>query len=151
MVAAAAGDRRAFGSVVERHYPAAWRLAVRLAPEPEAAADLVQETFLRVLERVRAYRPEGKLPAMLRVVMTRLAIDRARRVGAAPVADPAPAAAPGEEPLARVLAGDRAARLARALLALPGEQRAALVLRAYEGLGYEAIATALETTPKAVE
>lgn len=151
MAAAGAGDRGAFGQLVARHYPAAWRVAARLARDAGRAADLVQATFLKVLERAADYRPEGKFPAWLRVVMTRLAIDEARRARPEPVAAPEVAAPPSTDPAVRAEAADLAARLARALGALPGDQRAALVLRAYEGLSYAAVAAALDTTPKAVE
>ena len=45
--AAAAGDHRAFASVVEQYREMVWRVALRMLGDPDEAEDAVQETFIR--------------------------------------------------------------------------------------------------------
>ena len=55
------------------------RVARRLTRRPADAADLVQETVLRALERGHTYRGEAPLGAWLRRILHNLAVDRGRR------------------------------------------------------------------------
>jgi len=64
------------------------RLALRLTRRPADAADLVQETVVRALERGHTYRGEAPLSAWLRRILHNLAVDRGKRSAReVPVAD----------------------------------------------------------------
>lgn len=64
------------------------RLALRLTRRPADAADLVQETVVRALERGHTYRGEAPLGAWLRRILHNLAVDRGKRSAReVPVAD----------------------------------------------------------------
>lgn len=122
------------------HAPAARRLALLLVGDREEADDLVQDCFVRLVARHRGPVPAAAvddLPAYLRravvnasrswvrkrVVRRRMAHEAALAYGPAGVAD-------AKAPDASVAAiADDALR--RALLALPGRQRTAVVLRHY--------------------
>lgn len=62
-----------------RHGPALYRFALHLSHEPQVAADLVQDTMVRALERAGQYRGEAPLRAWLRRILYNLAVDRSRR------------------------------------------------------------------------
>ncbi len=152
MAATAAGDRQAFARLVERHAPAAWRLAFRLAGDAGDAEDLVQEGFARLWRQAPRWQAgQSGVAAFLTRVVTNLAIDRSRRKRPQPMADlpddPDPA------PLAdAVLAqADVGRRIQACVAALPERQRAAIVLTYWEGLTGPMAAETLDLSPKAFE
>ena len=51
LTATMASRDHALDGLFERHHESHWRLALRLVGNPEIAKDLVQETFLRALDR----------------------------------------------------------------------------------------------------
>lgn len=61
------------------HTEALYRFALSITRNPELAADLVQDTHIRALERSDQYRGDASLRAWLRRILHNLAIDRARR------------------------------------------------------------------------
>lgn len=61
------------------HLDGLFRFARRLVGDPERAADLVQDTVVRAMERSSSYRGEAPLGAWLRRILHNLAVDRARR------------------------------------------------------------------------
>lgn len=61
------------------HSGSLFRFALSITRDPHLAADLVQDTFVRALERSEQYRGEAPLRAWLRQILHNLAIDRARR------------------------------------------------------------------------
>lgn len=143
------GDRDAFGDLVIRHQDGLYTMALRMLGRPHDAADVVQETFLRCylnLPRLRG--------ATVRAWLYRVAVNAAHDVGrrearrpAEPLEDaqgnvvdlPDPALGPD------VVAEQREAARAvtGAILALPEEFRAAVVLRDVNDLSYEEVAAAL--------
>lgn len=56
-----------------------YRFAMSITRDPSLAGDLVQDTFIRALERSGQYRGDASLGAWLRRILHNLAIDRARR------------------------------------------------------------------------
>lgn len=58
-----------------------YRFALSITRDPSLAADLVQDTFVRAVERSHQYREEAPLGTWLRRILHNLAIDRARRAG----------------------------------------------------------------------
>lgn len=66
-------------ALAERHSASLYRLALALTREPASAEELVQETFLRALERGGDLREPEAAGAWLRRVLHNLAVDRHRR------------------------------------------------------------------------
>lgn len=64
---------------IEQHTEMLYRFALSITRRPDVAADLVQDTFIRALERSGQYRGDAPLEAWLRRILHNLAIDRARR------------------------------------------------------------------------
>ena len=151
MQAASGGNMDAFGELVRRHQRSAWNAAWRLLGDASEAEDAAQDAFLKILDAAPRYRPTASFRTYLYRVVTRLCLDRiakkrpryVARLPASPSADPSP-----PDILARRESADS---VRRALDTLPPRQRAALILRHYEGLSYQEIAGAMDTSVKSVE
>ncbi len=135
-----------FEDLLERHEREIYRFARRVTANPDDAADVLQDTFLRALRAFRKL-PEGaNHRAWLYRIAGRVAIDlaRSKKIRAAlPIENVVDLAGRDGDPESQV----RARRLADAVLVLvrtlPQRQRIALVQRKYEGLPYQEIATTL--------
>jgi RNA polymerase sigma-70 factor (sigma-E family) len=131
----------------ERHAPAAVRLAYLLTSDRELARDLAQEAFVRVAGRFRHLRFPDAFDAYLRRTVVNLCLSHFRRAKVERAYLEREAAAP-----ARIVdppeLGERA-DLARALRRLPVRQRTAIVLRYYEDLTEEGVASAMGCSPSA--
>ena len=151
MLAAAKGDLNAFEQIVLRHQQTAWAVAKRFLGDPTEAEDVAQDAFLKILAAAPRYRPSAAFRTYLIRVVSRLCMDRARKMH--PVYSDEPPELPASGPSASesALHAERDRAIRRALDALPHAQRMAVVLRYYEGLDYRAIAEAMDTTEKAVE
>lgn len=64
---------------IAEHTDALYRFALGLVRDRHLAEDLVQDTFVRAVDRADQFRGDGSLLAWLRQLLHRLAIDRARR------------------------------------------------------------------------
>ena len=142
----AAGDEAALAAFYDRLAALAYGLAVRIAGDPGAAEDVVQEALMRLWNRADRYDPArgGPRPWFLRVVRN-VALDRqraraTRRRAEADLAADAGAAVPSEGPEDAVHRSERAARLRDGLGSLPHEQRRALEIAYFEGLSHTEIA-----------
>jgi len=135
-----------------RHHGELYRYAARFTGEPDLAEDVVQESFVRLVERPAT--ELAQVRAWLFTVTTRLAIDegRARRRHAALLARaPADAALPysGPDPATAAERADLADRVRAALATLNEKDRAVLLMRE-EGFRHHEIADAVGTTTKSV-
>jgi RNA polymerase sigma-70 factor (ECF subfamily) len=64
---------------LEAHGPALYRFALSVTRDPHQAADLVQDTFVRALQKMDQFEGRSSLLAWLRQILHNLAIDRSRR------------------------------------------------------------------------
>jgi RNA polymerase sigma-70 factor, ECF subfamily len=148
--AARAGDLDAFAVLVRRHQPAVYRVALRMLGSEADAQDAAQETFVRAWRALPRFRGDSATSTWLYRIVTRRSLDvlAARRPSESLEAAPAPA---GTDPAEAAEQHERLRAVARAVAALPPEQRAALVLREFEGLPYDQIAEVLDTTVPTVK
>ena len=77
--AAAAGDRRAFGALVARHYDRIFRLAFRLTGSRAEAQDLAQEICAALPAKLAGWRGEARFTTWLYRVTINAAHDLRRR------------------------------------------------------------------------
>ncbi len=156
MEGAGQGDLAAFEQLVLRHQETVWRTAYRMLGCPAEAEDMAQEAFLRVFKARERYRPTAAFRTYLYRIVVRLCLDRLRK--GRPF--PAGGVLAHEGPLAlddspsaeqRAVHAEQARAVRRAISRLPPKQRAAVVLRYYEGQSYREIAAAMDTSAKAVE
>lgn len=118
-------------------------LALRMTGRPDLADDAVQETFVDVLRGIDGFRGEARLTTWLyRIAVrasTRIAT-RSRRAGEVLPEDLVGGEAGPDETAEQ---RDGAARILRAIVALPAHQRAVVALNALEDLPATEIAVAL--------
>ena len=126
---------------IEAVIPRLRRYARALTGERIAADDLVQDTLERALRKLHLFRPGTDLRAWLFTVMHNVFVNQVR-AGRLPVVDDEDMA---ELPQREQEADGLAIRdLDRALLRLPDDQRAVLLLVALEDMSYEEAARTLE-------
>jgi RNA polymerase sigma factor (sigma-70 family) len=117
------------------------RWVTGITRDSEAAADLVQEAFLRLARELAAGRAPEDPAAWVAQVARHLAISRARRASTAIRYAPRLLdRSEGDDPAATVLAAERAAAVHRALAGLRPVERTAVVLAA-QGVGGPEIAS----------
>ncbi|MBE3132598.1 MAG: sigma-70 family RNA polymerase sigma factor, partial [Acidobacteria bacterium] len=148
-----AGDSGAFRVLVERHSRQAFRLAYQLTGNQQDAEDVVQETFLRAYRQLKRFESRASFGTWIHRIAVNCAMDilrqrpRHQAAGAPGDADTGSAADVPDEDSA---GPDRLAesaeirlRLTRALDGLTPAERAAFMLRHFEGRSLEEIGQAL--------
>jgi len=151
LAAAAAGEQKAFASLVERHYDIVYRVVWRVTSGHADTEDIVQEAFLKLWNNPSQIRHGVALRGWLMRVATNLAIDRARRKQASSIDAEPEIEASGPDALDQVL-GDRSARdINSALARLPERQRLALSLVYFENMSNIEAAAAMEISVEAIE
>ncbi|GAA2757404.1 sigma-70 family RNA polymerase sigma factor [Actinopolymorpha rutila] len=149
------GDTTAFAQLVRRYSGPAYRIALRILGDADAAQDVAQEAFLTAWRRLDRIREEQAFAAWLYRIVTTAALQAARSRRAHPDAEldhehvRLPPSATGN-PEQHVLAAHLLTALQAALGLLTPEQRACWVLRELEGLSYDEIAEVAGIGPDAV-
>jgi RNA polymerase sigma-70 factor (ECF subfamily) len=134
------------------HHGELYAFLLRTTRSPEAAEDLLQESFLRLTTELRAGRAPDNVRAWLYRVAANLAVSRGRRLSAAlrgmvRVRGTAGPAATDRTPEASALAREGRADLLAALADLAPDARAALLLAAEGFTGAEIAAAIGRTEP----
>jgi len=153
---ALAGDRAAFGRLVEAYQAPVYNLACRMLGDPSEAEDAAQEVFLRAYAKLHTYRPERNFSTWLLSITSHYCIDRLRRRRFTWLSLEAPLASgslTSERGLPEEAAlHDEAREEVRRLLdSLDPAHRAPIVLRYWYDLSYDEIAEALGITVAAVK
>jgi RNA polymerase sigma-70 factor (ECF subfamily) len=141
------GDREAFRQIVEQHSRAVFRLAYRMTSSESDAEDMVQETFLRAWKQLGSYDGRAAFGTWLHRICANCSLDHIRRrkntrmdVVTELYAEPQ-SESPSPERMALSL--EIGAILNPALDELTALERAAFIMRHYEGLRIEEISRAL--------
>ncbi len=151
-------DPDALRQLVAAYSPRVFGLLYRLVGSREAAEDLFQETFLRVVRGIEQYEHVGKFEPWLFRIAANLARDRARkrtrRGESEMLADDAlaelsaergsPAPAASGTPVDRLIGQETQEQLAAALDKLPPADREVILLRHYSELSFREIADVLK-------
>ena len=151
---AADGDMAAFEQLVTTHQPAIYRLALRMTGNPEDAADMTQEAFIKAYNSLSSFRGDSRFSVWLYRITTNVCLDFLRSKSRRPqlsltVVDdddgdvqldiPDPAADPEDQLMKRL--GMQS--LSEGLKLLPDKQRQILVMRELGGMSYAEIGAAL--------
>lgn len=142
------GDESAAAELVGRHATALARFLAGLGADPGELEDLVQEAFFRAFTRLGSWRGDAAFRSWLFTIGGNLARDQHRRRkgrGTVVELDERDAVVQGD-PGTELDASEAESRLMEGLARLPRLQREVFLLRAQQGLDYEAIAAALDTT-----
>lgn len=158
----AAGHDASLNELMERHGERLFHYLLRQLSNETDAADLAQETFVRVYQNRARYDAGHKFSTWLYTIATNLIRDRFRwhkrhpEVSADAEKDEAGSmleTLPGGEasPSEQIASAERAAEVRKAIEELPEDLRTALILSEYEGLAHAEIGAVLSCTAKAVE
>ncbi len=139
---AADGDPAAERMLFDRHAPRVWRLARRIAGPGEDVADLVQEVFVRVFDKLGSFRGESTFTTWLHRVAVRTCLNAVRGMRRQTGREIALEHAPPVE-LGRGVNPTMALALSTAIDALPQALRLPLVMHALEGFSHREVAEVL--------
>ena len=139
-----AGDRAAFGVLVDRYAAVARRVARAVLGDPDDADDAAQDALLSALVKLEQYDPRRPFGPWLLRIVANAATDRRRRrkVRRTEPLDPGLAAS-GTRPDTAAERSELSVRLRRALAELPERRRIAVVLFDVEGYAHAEIAEIL--------
>lgn len=149
------GDRTAFATLVRRHQTAIFNFAFRQLRIRSTAEDVVQETFVRVVQNAAEFKHEARFVTWLYTIARNLCIDHLRK-GALrkhPSLDEARSGAEGDGPTLGEQTADTKAsvereatgtelrvKIAAAVEELPDEQREVFLMREVANLPFKEIA-----------
>ncbi|MFD8750619.1 RNA polymerase sigma factor SigM [Kitasatospora sp. NPDC059577] len=135
-----AGDREAFGLLVNRHRDRLWAVALRTLGDREEAADALQDALVSAFRAAAGFQGRSAVTTWLHRIVVNACLDRARRSATRRTTpldeDPqrldtlVGAAEPADSPVVRA---ELHREVTAALDELPVEQRAALVLVDMQG------------------
>jgi RNA polymerase sigma-70 factor, ECF subfamily len=157
-----AGQDAALNAIMDRYGERLFHYLLRQLDNEAEAADLAQETFVRVYLHRARYDPRQKFTTWLYSIATNLVRDRFRWRQRHPQvsldAESAETSAqkdalPDQAPPAseQMETNERAVAVRKAIESLPEDLRTPLILSQYEGLSHAQIAAVLNCTAKAVE
>ena len=146
---ARSGDRQAFKALIVLHQQKVYLLAYSLLRNREDATDIVQETFIRLFEKLEACDPRKNFQGWLLQITKNLCIDYYRKnygrrresESGRSLEEINPAAPPGDSSPAGF---DLRQAFSRALDRLGERQRLVFVMKHYNGLDYREIAQILD-------
>jgi RNA polymerase sigma-70 factor (ECF subfamily) len=147
------GDLDSFNQLVLRWERPIYALAYRVIGREEDARDVAQETFLRAFRALGGFKGQAKFSSWLYRITLNLCRDWIRRDRRTPVAQApegvdlvelASESTPSESIEELVSRREMGRAVARAMAALPDEQRTAIILKEYHGLTFQEIADLLE-------
>jgi RNA polymerase sigma-70 factor, ECF subfamily len=156
-----AARRRGLGELYERHHGRVFSIAYRVLGSAADAADVAQEVFLHLTDRIRGFRGDSSLTSWVYRVTVNTAIDARRRQARRPARSLSAASedseseptdnrpgtsAPPEDPAEGALRAERERKVREALDELSPKLRAVVVLRYFENLSYEDLADVLQTS-----
>jgi RNA polymerase sigma-70 factor, ECF subfamily len=135
------GDREMFRILVEREQGAVYRACLRILGRPHDAEDVAQESFVMAYRSLGTYRGEGPLGGWLLRIATRQAYRRlGQRRDTSQLDLELPLGAPGSDPLAMTLAGERERAVRLAVAALGEPYREVVALRFFAEMSLDEIA-----------
>jgi RNA polymerase sigma-70 factor (ECF subfamily) len=150
------GDRSSLNTLIRKHEVRAYHYAFRLTRNPEEAADVVAEGFLRVYNALGNFKGQSAFTTWLYRILTNCFLDMRKREKSRPsvslestlqtpdgeverqVEDPRPT------PDRRLETSERERGVEDAVAMLPEYQRAMIVMYHAEDMSYEDIAAALD-------
>lgn len=147
---AAAGDRAAFHALVVDHSPVLFRVAWRLMRDEGAAEDVVQEALIKAWNKLPDFRGDASFRSWATRITVNTAMDQLRKQGRRRQHETESLPNAPEAADEGALQPDRQIDLSRqtaaAMEQLSDRERAALMLRHYEGHSISEIAQMLEIT-----
>lgn len=153
-----------FDAIVDRYSKPVYNLVLRLLNDPEEAADVTQETFIRAYRSFSQFRGESSVYTWLYRIAVNLCKNRFKQRDGAAKIERLPLEASGpqqaafsdrladrETPDAVLQRKELIAQVERAISELPYDYRIVAVLRDLQGLSYQEIAEAADLSVDVVK
>ena len=162
MLAFKGGDDHAFEQLMRKHYRSVINFVARFTGQPTVAEDLSQEIFMRIYRSRSRYAPKARFRTWMFTIARNVCLNEIRRISNTADRFDGGGLEEGSDPLAvadasmtapedQLLAQERRRIIARAIDALPHNQRSAVLLRRFEDFSYAEIAAVLNVSQKAVK
>ena len=149
------GERSAFDGLVALYQHRTYQFALRLCGNPDDAADLVADTFIRAFRAIRSFRSDAALSTWLFKILSNVYLDMSRRerhrrhvsleasldLGDSEVHRQI--ADSGSDPQELAVISEQSRALLKAIRELPHDQRLMVLMYHTEGKSYEEIAEAV--------
>lgn len=157
---ASAGEDRAFTLLMRRHKEALYRFVRRYVGEPDAAYEVVQETFVAAWRAVDRFDGRRPFPTWLRAIALNKCRDRGRRLAVRRAilgerdldgAEARSRADPGATPEEALARAEAVARLDRAIARLPAKLKEPLLLTWFEEMSQQEAGDLLGVSAKTIE
>lgn len=160
MIRCGKGDEEAFEALIERHQHAVIGTVAKMLGNPSDAEDIAQQVFIRLWKSAPRYRPSAKFTTFLFTIARNLVFNESRRRSRKKEysmderEEDYHLQAPdtrNASPDQGILQSELQSAVDSAIAQLPEKQRLAVVLRRYEGMPYEEIASILGLSVSAVK
>lgn len=155
----ASGDEHAFRRLVERHQGVILGVVTKMLGNTSDSEDIAQQVFIRVWKHAKHYKPDNKFTTYLYTITRNLVYNESRRRSRKSTVStnereeqhlqhPDQCTASPDEAL---LDHELSAAIDTAISKLPEKQRLAVILRRYDMLSYEEIASILDTSVPSIK
>src|SRR4051812_1804716 len=151
------GELAAFSTLVQRHKTPMFNFVLRQLKSPVAAEDVVQEVFLRIVERASSFKHEARFTTWAYTIARNLCIDHHRKAShrkhasldqsdggkdgdAPPLGDQVADLHPRASTERAAVSNEIQVKVTAAVEALPDEQREVFLLRHVANLPFQEIA-----------
>jgi RNA polymerase sigma-70 factor (ECF subfamily) len=152
------GEREAFAALVDAYKGAIFNLAFRMTGSHQDADDLSQETFIRTYRNLRQFDPRKRFFTWIYTIGLNLIRNHLKKHGRETTRETAAARSSSEAGIDQgtqterdMMQAQEIRRLEICLQKLPADLREAVVLRFYQDLSFEEIATISDASPSAVK
>lgn len=161
------GEAEAFALLVRRYERPLYNFILRSVRRRERADELLQDVFLKVVQRSQDFKGQSKFSTWLYTIARNLCIDHSRKMvfrrhKSLDAATRSGADSEGPTLLERTpssdlgsdrqaIANDLAARIAAAVEELPEEQREVFLMRQVQGMAFKAIAEVVDVPENTVK
>jgi RNA polymerase sigma-70 factor (ECF subfamily) len=147
------GDRTAFAALVRRYQRPLYNAAYRVLGNLDDANDITQVVFVRVLERLDEYDPQGKFFSWIYRIAINESINVLRNRGRdRPIDEALDRPGPdGVGPEFQLQDGQRSNRVQKALASMKTDDRVVLTLRHFSECSYQDMAKIINIDEKTVK
>ncbi|HAN82545.1 MAG TPA: RNA polymerase subunit sigma-24 [Verrucomicrobiales bacterium] len=161
MADVARGDEDAFAKIVEKHQPAVLGTVAKMTNQSPDTEDIAQQVFIRLWKSAERYQPTAKFTTFLFTITRNLVFNATRKKSGKnessfdaleenwgqSIEDKNSDSRPDKS----IEQNELRQEIDRAISSLPEKQRLAVILRRYEKMPYEEIASTLEISVPAVK
>jgi RNA polymerase sigma-70 factor (ECF subfamily) len=151
------GEREAFATLIDAYKGAIFNLAFRMTDSYQDADDLSQETFTKAYRNLRQFDPQKRFFTWIFTIGLNLIRNHLKKHGREMTRENAARSSPeagidqGVQTERNIMQAQEISRLDICLQKLPADLREAVVLRFYQDLSFEEIATISDASLSAVK